>query len=627
MTQYNVRFEPISRQVKIEKGKTLLQAAIKANILLKNICGGDGICCRCKMKLNSGILSGDYYQKLSAEDIRKQFVLSCLAKVESDIIVELPQDIFIAKSFSDLYNTARIKTAGNVEIILKDKSLTNTPVVRKIYLEMQKPSLANNLTDYQRILVALEKKLDYQNIDIDLDVLKKISHVLRQNDYKITVCVGFLHRDHIKIIDIVPGNTADQNCIIIIDIGTTTLISQLIDAESLVIVNECFCYNSQIMHGRDVTTRIIFTEKNSPEELQDLIVNDLNRLIQKLVYMSGIDSDSITAVICTGNTIMSHFLFALPASSIRKKPYVPVTIKNPVIEAKKLNLNINRNGLVYNLPGISGWVGSDISAGILATGIYKNKDLCLLVDVGTNGEIVLGNKDWLACCSASAGPALEGANEECGMNAENGAIEKVFLKKQGVCFQTISSELATGLCGSGIIDLVRVLLDAGIIDRSGRFTENAKDIKNVNGIKRYVLADVPNSKKQIYFTESDIENVISAKAAIFAAIKIMVQRFELKFTDIQHFYLAGSFGSTINITSAKKIGLIPDIAPEKIQYVGNTSLKGAKIAALSREARDIITKISDSTTYYDLMGEDDYVQEFQKALFLPHTDLEMFKRN
>jgi uncharacterized 2Fe-2S/4Fe-4S cluster protein (DUF4445 family) len=282
---------------------------------------------------------------------------------------------------------------------------------------------------------------------------------------------------------------------------------------------------------------------------------------------------------------------------------------------------------LYSLPAVSGWVGSDITAGILSTRMNEREELSLLLDIGTNGEIVIGNNDWLVSASASAGPALEGASVDCGMRAEAGAVEKIYVENGAIQYQTIDDKKPKGICGSGIIDAVAVLLELGLINRSGVFADEEKPrVETADGLKRYIIADgkETGTGHPVYISESDIENVITAKAAIFAAMKILLRRLDLSFDDIQRFFIAGAFGSYINIEHAVAIGLIPDIERSRFEFVGNTSIKGAKIVAFYKEALYKIEKIREDTTYYDLMGANDYVEEFQKAMFLPHTDIELF---
>jgi uncharacterized 2Fe-2S/4Fe-4S cluster protein (DUF4445 family) len=366
------------------------------------------------------------------------------------------------------------------------------------------------------------------------------------------------------------------------------------------------------------------------EELQRLLVEDINGLIDQLADANHVKLKDISAVVCSGNTAMGHFLLGLCTRNIRRNPYVATTVSPPPLRAVEVGLNINPRGLLYSLPAISGWVGSDITAGILSTRMNEREELSLLLDIGTNGEIVIGNREWLVSASASAGPALEGASVDCGMRAEAGAIEKVYAENGAIKYQTIDGKRPKGICGSGIIDAVAVLLDQGYINRSGVFVEEDKPrVEIVDGLKRYVIADgkETGSGHPVYFSESDIENVITAKAAIFAAMKILLRRLDLTFDDIERFCIAGAFGSYINIEHAVAIGLIPDIERSRFEFVGNTSIKGAKIVAFYKEALYKIEKIREDTTYYDLMGANDYVEEFQKAMFLPHTDIEIFHRS
>jgi uncharacterized 2Fe-2S/4Fe-4S cluster protein (DUF4445 family) len=324
---------------------------------------------------------------------------------------------------------------------------------------------------------------------------------------------------------------------------------------------------------------------------------------------------------------MGHFLLGLPVENIRRFPYIAASVEPPPLRAAEVGIQINSRGLLYLLPGVGAWVGGDLTAGVLATGMHTSSTITLLVDIGTNGEVVLGCKDWLIACSASAGPALEGASVECGMRAEAGAIERVYSENNVVHFRTISNEPPRGICGSGIIDLIGVLLREGILDRAGKFIVGSTDRIFVHdGIPSYMLVR-PGEKgcvAPIAISEAEIANIINAKAAIYAAMKIIVQRMELTFNDIDRLLIAGAFGNYLDIENAIAIGLIPSIPREKIEFVGNTCIRGAAIAALYREAFEQIILIERNTTYYDLMGAADYVDEFSKAMFLPHTDIELF---
>jgi uncharacterized 2Fe-2S/4Fe-4S cluster protein (DUF4445 family) len=626
MPECTVSFYPQNKTVKVNKGTNLLKAALRAHITINNLCGGDGICGRCKMIIKKGEISGEISGKLTREEIKKGYVLACMTFVQSDLVVELPKETWAREKKTADKDAERFRDFQ--QLGLYKKELKPAPLIAKLYMELGKPSIANNTADQQRICNAIRKGLKTCSTQMGLKIIKGLPAILRKSNYKITATVG-LRGNIAEIMNIEEGNTEKRNYMIVIDMGTTTVVAHLVDANSIKTIDAKACFNSQGIYGSEVTGRIISAEKKGTAELQKLLIEDINMLISDLAAENNITQKDITAVVCAGNTIMSHFLLGLPTQYIRRAPYVPTSVEPPPLRAAEVGIEINSRGLLYSLPGISGWVGSDITAGILFTKIHDQDELSMLVDIGTNGEIVLGNKDWLVACSASAGPALEGATQKCGMRAEKGAIEKVFVRNGEIHFTTIGNGGAKGFCGSGIIDLLSVLLKQGIIDRAGKIVAKLSDrVKIVDGIKRFILIPKKNSEaKEIFITEADIEKVITAKAAIFAAMRILLKRLDLDFKDIKHFYLAGAFGNYIDVANAIHIGLIPNIPQDRIVFVGNTSIKGAKIVAFYKEAFFEIARIREHTTYYDLMGAEDYVSEFTKAMFLPHTDIELFQRN
>jgi len=325
---------------------------------------------------------------------------------------------------------------------------------------------------------------------------------------------------------------------------------------------------------------------------------------------------------------MIHFLLGLDASHLKKEPYIPVCTQPPPIRAAEVGIRINPRGLLYSLPSIASWVGADITAGILATGIYQTDDLSMLIDIGTNGEIVIGNKDWMVCCSASAGPAFEGSGVKDGMRAGEGAIEKLEITEQGkVKYTTIGGVKPRGICGSGLIDTLAQLFKAGYVDRLGRLQAGANDrIREKNGELEFLIVPASQTDRgeDIVITQPDIENLLRAKAAIFAGVNILTKSLNVNFSDIQRVYIAGGFGNYLDKKNAIILGLIPDIEKEKIQFVGNTSIMGAKMALLSQEAFDTCYQIARKITYYDLITYPGYIDEFMSAKFLPYTDVSKF---
>ncbi len=624
MDEYKITFYPQGIEVSVERETLLLEAVSKANISISNLCGGDGICGRCKMIVKEGEIAGEISLKLTRDEIKKGYVLACMTRVISDLVIEIPEETLAKEKRKADKDAERFR--GFEEIIYK-KEYNPSPLIKKVYIELEKPSISNNTADHERLSEAICKKLDVCSLQMGLKIIKILPDVLRKNEFRVTATVG-LRRDVAEIMNVEGGNTEDKNFMVIVDVGTTTVVAHLVDANTLKTLDAKACFNSLGIYGREVTRRMISAEKRGSEELQKLLIKDINQLTTDLADSNGVNLKDITAVICAGNTAMGHFLLGLPTMNIRRHPFVATTVDPPPLRAAEVGIEINPRGLLYSLPGISAWVGSDITAGILATEIHEKDKLSLLVDIGTNGEIIVGNKDWIVACSASAGPALEGASVACGMRAERGAIESVFINEGEISYKTIGDVPPKGICGSGIIDTVSVLLEKKIINRSGNFIENSTDrITIENGLKSYVLQYENQSKKhkRIFITESDIENIITAKAAIFAAMKILLKRLDLDFTKIKNFYIAGAFGNYINIDNAVSIGLIPDLPRERFKFVGNTSIKGAKLTAFYNEAFNKIIELRQAITYYDLMGAEDYVEEFQKAIFLPHTDIEMFE--
>jgi uncharacterized 2Fe-2S/4Fe-4S cluster protein (DUF4445 family) len=622
---HTVTFLPSGEKTQVPDGTSVLLAADKVHISIGSLCGGEGICGRCTMIIREGTVTSESFNKLTRQQIQDGYVLGCLSYIKSDVVVEVPPEHLIKNALPARDDAKRFRDFQSSASPIK---LRYAPLVQKVYLELEKPTLASNFADHQRLCALIRKKLDVTAIQTGLKVIKSLPALLRSCDFKVTATVG-IRGKIAEVVDVEPGNTAQKNFIAVVDMGTTTIVVHLVDATKNKTIDAKACFNAQSIFGGEVTARMMAAEKIGCEELQKLLINDINRLISELAHQNEVNLKNITAVVCAGNTVMGHFLLALPIENIRRFPYIACSVEPPPLRAAEIGITINPRGLLYSLPGVSGWVGSDLTAGILATGMHESEELCLLVDIGTNGEVIVGNREWLMGCSASAGPALEGASVECGMRAESGAIEKVFLEHDTIRYKTINDSYPRGLCGSGIIDLISVLLGKGLITRAGKMVQSDPErFFSKDGIPGYVLVKEgeDGNSKPVYITETDIGNIINAKASIYAAMKIILLRLELDFSDINRFLIAGAFGNYLNIESAITIGLIPNVPRERIHFVGNTSIRGATIVALHREALDQIIGIERGTTYYDLMGADDYVEEFSKAMFLPHTDIESFTK-
>ncbi len=623
VSQCRVQFSPIGKAVSVAKGTTLLEAARLAHITINDICGGDGICGRCKMIVHRGKVRGNPTGLLKREEVLAGMVLACQSTVESDLAVEIPEETR-AREMLEFNAAAQRFRASHPRFRKRD--FARSPLVEKVFLKLEPPTLDNNLPDCQRLQRMIGKSAGISIMQAGLKVIRRLPEVLRQKGFQVTALVG-RRRDIGEIVDLEPGDTSDRSYMAVVDVGTSTVVVHLLDAVHMTTVGTQACFNSQSAFGREVTSRMIAAERGNPKELQRALIDDINRLISAAASEAEVQLGDITAAVCAGNTTMIHFLLGLPTRNIRRSPYSAVTVEPPPVRAAEVGIKINPRGLLYSVPGISAWVGGDLTAGILATGLDQSDEIGMLIDVGTNGEIIIGNREWLIATSASAGPALEGGSADCGMMAEKGAIEKVSPGNGRVGYETIGNAAPAGICGSGMIDAVAVLLELGIIDRAGKLIEGRSPaVRSENGLRRFVVVPPGETAngKEIYITQVEIDNVITAKAAIFAAVKIILDRLSLGFPDIQHLYLAGGFGSYLNLRNAVTIGLLPALPAERIHYVGNTSVWGAKMAAFSHEATAELHEIRRKTTYYDLMGTDDYVEQFQQAMFLPHTDVSLF---
>ena len=623
MAEHKVVFAPLGTTVTVAAGTTLLEAAGKARITIDSVCGGDGICGRCKMIVTQGEVAGRVTALLTREEIRRGVVLACQTTVQSDLLVEIPEGTRAREQIVIDKDAQRFRADLPA---VKPREFRKDPLVSKVFLKIPRPTLEDNLSDCHRLQVQVEKVTGISSMQAGLKIIQRLPAVLRENDFEVTATIG-RRRDVAEIMDIEGGDTSGRNFVAVADTGTSTIVVHLVNAVDGSTVDTQACFNSQSIYGREVTARMIAAERSGPEQLQELLVGDINRLIASLAQKNDISIGDIHAAVCAGNTAMTHFLLALPTRNIRRGPYVGVSQEPPPFRAAEVGLKIHPRGLIFTVPGIGGWVGGDVAAGILVTGLCELDELGMFIDVGTNGEVVLGNRDWLMACSASVGPALEGASVECGMIAERGAIEKVYIEDGEIRYEVIGGRTPEGICGSGIIDLIAMLLQKGLIDRRGTFVKGSDPrVRFDDGMGKYVLADKKEASKgrEVHITQEDVNNVVTAKAAVFAAAKIMLDRLGLALADVKNLYLAGGFGSHIDMDNAVAIGLLPDLPAARVHYVGNTSVWGAKLAALSTEAYELLRSIGKKTTYYDLMGADDYVEQFRQAMFLPHTNVELF---
>lgn len=622
--KYCIRFEPAGLHVEVPMGAVLLDAAHKAGIYLSSLCGGDGYCGKCKVTVDEGQFQTRPTTLLTPDEIRRNVVLACQTKVLSDIKITVPKShtLETGQILMDMDAHRFSELAGEVQAGI----FRFDPLVRKIFVQMPPPTVHDHTADHERLYLAIREKTDAPIMQTGFRILQKLSRLLQSYDYKATVTIGRRGKTT-EVIEVEPGDHCKRNFAVAVDLGTTTVVAHLVDLTKAITIDKEATYNSQINFGEDYVRRIIYAEENNAfDEMQNRIVQDVNNLVVTLATRQKIDLREISTVICAGNTAMVHFLLNLDPTRIRREPYVASAGFVPPIRAAEAGIQINKRGLLYCLPGVAAYVGSDIVAGVLTTRLFTKKGIHLLADIGTNGEVVLGNRDWLVCASSSAGPAFEGSGIRHGMRAAAGAIEKLSMHSDGTIeLKTVADSPPAGVCGSGLLDTLAELFLHGIIDRTGRFkADNHLQLTEGDEGLQYQLAPAANGRREIVITQVDINNLIRSKAGVFAAIRVLMESTQTRPEDLEAVYLAGGFGNFLNVRQAVTIGMLPDIPLEKIQFVGNTSIAGAKTVLLSRKALATAEKIAGSMTYFDLMSHPMYMEEFMRAKFLPHTDLSLF---
>jgi uncharacterized 2Fe-2S/4Fe-4S cluster protein (DUF4445 family) len=617
-----ITFLPDKKNIEVNKGTTALEALERAGINIDTPCGGKGICGKCKILINKGITTATPIEEelLSEEEIKKGFRLACQAKLFQDSIIEVPSEIRL--DFKRVFSS---NSKGDIHRTKNNFSLESN--LKKVFLDLEKPSLDDQRSDWERIKdgLSLKKIENISNFKISLQILKKIPILIRKADFKITVTIC-----NDEIIDLESGNTAKKSYGIAFDIGTTTVVGYLIDLRSGEELSAVAKTNPQVIHGDDVISRIGFAQqpKGGLEKLQKEIVITLNEIIRETTQKAEIDKSNIYETVIVGNTCMHHLFLGLNPINLAPSPYIPVIKESLSLKVKDIpGLSLNPAANIYMLPNISAFVGADILAGILSTSMWREDKTVLLVDLGTNGEVVLGSKGELWACSAAAGPAFEGARISSGMRAAEGAIDKVKIDNKFITYKVIEDGKVRGICGSGLIDLIAELLKLGLINKSGKLIDREEGnyelseeirkriIKGQKGNKfLLVKGKETENGKPIYLTQRDIREVQLAKAAIFAGIKILLKEVNIPLEDIQEIFLAGAFGNFIDKKSAIRIGLLPNLPLKKIESVGNAAGRGAEITLCSKKMREVGEEISKKVKYVELSSRPDFQEEFIKAM-------------
>ncbi len=625
MDKISVRFLPDNLIANVEHGTSLLLAAASVGLELKSNCGGDGTCGRCLVKVQEGRPNVKSEGSISLKAKQSGLVLACQAAAVENLVVDIPQESRLDEH--------QVLLEEKDILVEKDDFLAAgyslNPLCRKIKLTLSEPSLTENISDFSRLQSAIRNEIDCHDVRIGLSMLKGLAEVLRTGDWRVTVTVAQLN-GCAEIINVESGHTDKPAYGLAVDIGTTTVAAYLLDLESGVTLCQKGTYNKQSTYGDDVITRMIHASvPKGLRELHTAIILTINQLIVELLSQSDISSDDIHLAMVAGNTTMTHLFLELTPRYIRLEPYIPLASFVPLVKAEELGLKINPAAQVACFPSVASYVGGDIVSGALITNMAKREEITLLIDIGTNGEMVLGNEDWLISVSCSAGPAFEGGGITFGMRAMKGAIEHVSIDPETfeVEVTTIGNVKATGICGSGLIDCLAKFHRAGIIDRAGKLQADINTSRMRQGDDGWefvlVWSDEADSA-DIVVTENDIKNLMRAKGAVYAGIRSMLKAVQLEEEMIDKVLIAGGFGNYINIRDAVAIGLFPDLPPEKYTFIGNSSVKGARLALLSQEAYSEAQELGKKITYLELSNGNDFMDEFVSALFLPHTDMSLF---
>lgn len=636
MSEHKVLFLPHKREVTAKDGDNLLDVAMEAGVHVNASCGGEGVCGKCRVIVEQGDVEGGVSEKLTQEDLDSGYRQACLTKVKSDLVIRIPieseVDASVLNKQSTPRRTARIKEMNFDE--LKEKGLFVPPVEEK-YLELPAPTVQDNLPDVTRLVSYLKLEHGEHHLDVDLSVIRKIPHVLRENDFKVTATLARPVREggKTRITNVQPGDKTDCNYAIAMDIGTTTIYGQLVDLITGRVLSQYGDFNGQISYGEDVISRIVYSEKpGGLEKLNEVVIGTINKVIGKIIDKAKVDPEEISTITLAGNTTMTQLMLKIDPRYIRRSPYVPASTMYPPIKAAELGMALGDHVTALVYPEVSSYVGGDIVAGVMGSGMYRTEELTLYLDIGTNAEIVIGNKEWLACAACSAGPAFEGGGVKLGMRATEGAIEDfsidpVTLEPMNM---TVGRVRPKGICGSGLITAVATMFEMGIIDSLGKFNRdlNTPRIRATEGVYEYVLAwkDETQIDRDVVLTEPDIDNLIRAKGAMYSGCMTLLEEVGLGFSDVERIILAGGFGSYVDLEKAMIIGLLPEIDPDRVTFIGNGSLMGARMSALTNRIRRDVVEVTKKMTNFELSETPSFMDHYVAALFLPHTDLEQFPK-
>lgn len=630
MTEHLIKFDIAPEPVSVPTGTLLIEAAKLAGINIMQPCGGQGRCGRCAVQVVGGSVRRRSTLRLSQEDVDAGYALACQSVIEGDAtIIVPPQEKIERRLTTD-------KTVAKVTVPVGYDPRT-VQTIRRYTLRLNSPSMDDQIDDWNRLQIGLRKQADVGEVDIALSQLHQIGEILREGEWQVTAILDSSAWDcpscPARLIDLKPGLIPSDTPLwgAAIDIGTTTVTLWLVELQSGEVRAQVAEYNGQIARGEDVISRIIYASKNDRHlEMRDLVLETINTLVETACKRVKASPTDIVKVTVSGNSTMIHLLLGIPAASIRLSPFVTAVNHIPSLTAKEVGINIHPEGTVDCLPGVASYVGADITAGVLSSGVDDSEQITLFLDVGTNGETVLGSSEWLVTCACSAGPAFEGAGVLHGMRATKGAIEEVWIN--GETYEpdprVIGEVKPRGICGSGMISILAEMFLTGLVDKAGNVNTRLDTPRTREGEHggEYVViwGSESHDGHDIVITDVDVDNLLRTKAAIYAGFTVLSDSVGVPLEMVERVLIGGAFGKYINVEKAIQIGLLPDMPWEKFQFLGNTSVKGAYLALLDRHERERARSIASRMTYIELSADNSFFDAFTSALFLPHTDLLRF---
>ncbi len=610
---FEVKFLPEGKRVTVPDGTTLMAAAIKGEVDIATICGGKSFCGKCLVELIEGELSpitDVELKRIPQEKVKKGYRFACQAQVKGNVTIRVPDQSRVGRQ--------------RLVIMGKEPPIKIRSNVEKVYLEMDPPTLHDTVADDIRLYAALGSK-GILNARVDYRTGTKITEMLRAANWKATAVV----LGGKEVIGIEAGDTRKRSFGVAVDIGTTKLAVFIVDLIDGGIAFADGMMNPQIRFGEDVISRINYAAQGERElgDVQKTIINGINELIEKGLAETGIDRRELYELVAVGNTAMHHLFVGVDTKSLGLSPYPAGLGRACDIKARDMGIAINQSGNVHVLPNIAGFVGADAIADALACRLHEKEKLTLLMDVGTNTEVMLGSRDGIWSCSTASGPAFEGAHIKNGMRAASGAVEKVRIADDEVSCKTIDDEKARGICGSGIIDALAEMLKCGALDTSGKLVEGHKGVRVTPAGKEYVLVpkeETSSGKEDIVVSQDDVREIQKAKAAMFGGYMTLMRKSGHPTTDLNEIIIAGAFGNYIDPASARILGMIPEVPLDRISFTGNTAGSGARICLKSLDMRREATEVADKMKYIELAAEPVFMEEYINAMYMPNSRLNMF---